>query len=222
MSGSRGASPGVQRRQTRREQMEQRQLERQRELERQRRAQLTKRALVWGGGAAVVALIAFLIVRAVMGANATAAASGPIPGVVTYTGLTRNHKTGSLTYAQNPPVGGDHNPVWLNCGVYTTPVPNENAVHSMEHGAVWITYQPSLSDSAIQQLTNLVSGHSYFILSPYPGLPAPVIASAWGVQLKVQSASDPRLARFLTKYEQGPQTPEPGAACTGGVGTPNS
>ena len=90
----------------------------------------------------------------------------------------------------------------------------------MEHGAVWITYQPNLSSKDIATLRNLVSGHSFVILSPYTGLPAPVVASAWGVQLKVQSANDPRIAQFIRKYEQGPQTQEPGAACSGGTGTP--
>jgi hypothetical protein len=55
------------------------------------------------------------------------------------------------------------------------------------------------------------------VLSPYPGLPAPVVASAWGKQLKLTGADDPRLAAFIREYRQGPQTPEPGAACTGGL-----
>lgn len=154
--------------------------------------------------------------------SASSNSTGGIKGVVTYSNLSRNHVTGTINYPQVPPVGGNHNPVWLNCGIYTAPVANENAVHSMEHGAVWITYQPSLSSSAVQTLQNLVHGHTYVILSPYPGLPDPVVISAWGVQLKVNSANDPRLAQFIAKYEQGPQTPEPGSPCTGGTGTPQS
>jgi Protein of unknown function (DUF3105) len=165
----------------------------------------------------VVGLVVWLIASSVISANARNAS---IPGVVTYANLARTHVPGHVTYPQNPPVGGPHNPVWLNCGIYDQPVPNENAVHSLEHGAVWITYRPDLSPAAVTQLQNLARGHSYVILSPYSGLPAPVVASAWGVQLKVQSASDPRLGQFVTKYEQGSQAPEPGAACSGGSGTP--
>jgi hypothetical protein len=58
------------------------------------------------------------------------------------------------------------------------------------------------------------------LLSPYQDLPSKVVASAWGVQLKLDSASDPRIAAFIDKYERGPQTPEPGATCRSGVGTP--
>jgi hypothetical protein len=110
--------------------------------------------------------------------------------------------------------------VWLNCGIYTTPVRNENAVHSLEHGAVWITYQPSLAPSAVQHLVSLVKGRAYVILAPYPGLPAPIVASAWGLQLKLQTANDPRIAEFIQKYANGPQAPEPGGECTGGTGSP--
>jgi hypothetical protein len=134
---------------------------------------------------------------------------------------TRNHVDGKVTYAQTPPAGGDHNPTWLNCGIYTAAVPNENAVHDLEHGAVWITYQPDLAKSDIAKLTKYAKGQTYLDLSPYPGLPAPVVASAWGKQIKLTGASDPRLEAFVKKYKQGSQTPEPGSPCTGGTGTPN-
>jgi hypothetical protein len=146
---------------------------------------------------------------------------GDLTGVKTYKGLTQNHVQGKVNYKQTPPVGGDHNPVWLNCGIYTSPVANENAVHDMEHGAVWITYLPTLSKADIKTLTDIAKGQTYLDLSPYPGLPAPVVVSAWGKQLVLTGADDPRLPQFIKKYKQGPQTPEPGAACTGGTGTPN-
>jgi Protein of unknown function (DUF3105) len=140
--------------------------------------------------------------------------------VQTYTGLSQTQVSTPVHYPQTPPVGGKHSPVPLHCGIYTVPVPNENAVHSMEHGAVWITYRPTLPPSAVKVLHDAARGKPYVVLSPYPGLPAPVVASAWGTQLKLDSGTDPRLADFITTYQQGPQTPEPGAACSGGVGTP--
>ncbi len=171
-------------------------------------------------GIVVVVLIVVGGVTAVIVHANTKAPAVALTGVQTYKVASRNHVTTPVKYAQNPPVGGDHNPVWLNCGIYTSPVQNENAVHDLEHGAVWITYQPSLPKAEVNTLTKLVTGQTYLDLSPYPGDPAPVVASAWGLQLKLQSASDPRLAEFVKKYKQGPQTPEPGAACTGGTGTP--
>lgn len=187
--------------------------------QRRRTPSSRKALLFWAIASLIVAVVvAFVVIKFT---TSQPTSGGDIAGVVTYSNLSRNHVSGTVSYPQNPPVGGDHNPVWQNCGMYSTPLINEHAVHSMEHGAVWITYQPSLAGSDVEQLRNLVRGHSYALLSPYQGLPSPVVISAWGVQLQVTSASDPRLAAFLSKYEQGPQTPEVGAACTGGFGTPD-
>ncbi|MFQ6172418.1 DUF3105 domain-containing protein [Oryzobacter sp. R7] len=130
--------------------------------------------------------------------------------------VSRDHTTDPVTYEQTPPVGGNHSPTWLNCGVYTAPVPNENAVHSLEHGAVWVTYRPDLPADQVEQLVDSLPD-TYMVVSPFEGLDAPVVASAWGTQLKLTGVDDPRLEEFVKEYRQGPQTPEPGASCTGGT-----
>jgi len=169
---------------------------------------------VWVGAAAVaVAILALLAVKSFQQA-------AEIADVKYFSSLTFAHTAGTVDYAQIPPVGGDHSDTVLNCGIYDQPVPSENAVHSLEHGAVWVTYQPDLPQAEVDKLRQMVRGHSHLLLSPYPGLPQPVVASGWGVQLQLPGAADPRLARFLTKYEQGPQTREPGAECSGGTGNP--
>jgi hypothetical protein len=181
------------------------------------------------GIVAVVAgiLIAGLAVGAIAFAAglATFSSSGLPPGTQTFAELDHTHVSGPVTYDHVPPAGGAHNPVWLNCGVYTQPVPNENAVHSLEHGTVWITYQPSLPADQVailQQLvtSNYVGTQRYLLLSPYAGIPSPIVASAWGAQLGVDLASDSRLADFIHHFAGGAQGHEPGAACTGGVGSP--
>ncbi len=191
--------------------------------EQQRRAD-RRRKVITG---VIVGMLAAAGIAAIAWAVASKNSSGApaVAGVRSFSGLSRTHVPGKVSYPQTPPVGGNHNAVPLNCGIYTSPVPNENAVHSLEHGAVWVTYRPALPAARVTTLQNLVRGEpqgkrGYVILSPYPGLPAPVVASAWGKQLQISSATDPRLAQFITAYAQGPQTPEPGAACSGGVGTP--
>jgi hypothetical protein len=139
----------------------------------------------------------------------------------TYRGLAASqHAEGPLTYPHNPPAGGVHSGTWQNCGIYDQPVRNENAVHSLEHGAVWITYQPALPAADVETLRGLARGQSHMLLSPYPDLPTPVVASAWGVQIFLDDANDPKLSDFARRYQQGPQTPERGAPCSGGMGTP--
>lgn len=143
-----------------------------------------------------------------------------IDGVTEFPALGRDHVGDIVSYEQTPPVGGPHNPAWQNCGVYTEPIANENGVHSLEHGAVWITYQPSLPDSEVQALQALTRQSGFRLLSPYPDLPSPIVISAWGYQLQIEQADDPRLMSFIEQYEQSPQGPEPGAPCTGGIGQP--
>jgi hypothetical protein len=130
---------------------------------------------------------------------------------------------GPIPYDRLPPPGGPHAPVWANCGVYAQPVPVEMAVHSLEHGAVWITYRPDLPPPAVLTLQALARGETHVLVSPWgplPPLPSAVVASAWGFQLLVDDASDPRLAEFVRRYLNGPLAPEPGAPCRGGAGTP--
>ncbi len=146
-----------------------------------------------------------------------------IQGVQTFFSLKRDHVAGSLRYGQSPPVGGTHSPVWQNCGIYDIQIPLENAVHSLEHGAVWVAYQPNLAEAEVKKLRDLMRGKAYTLLAPYQYnvLDKPVVAVAWGLRLELDRADDPRLVQFVTKYANGPQTPEPGAPCTGGMGAPN-
>lgn len=143
--------------------------------------------------------------------------------------LGHTHVPDPVTYSVTPPVGGDHNAVWANCGVYARPIPSERAVHDLEHGAVWITYRPSLPSAEVRALRafearqSLVgqTGSRYVDLSSYPRLPSPIVVSSWGFQLRVASPADPRLQRFVDTFRASPRyTPEYGGPCTGGLGTP--
>ncbi|QNG21368.1 DUF3105 domain-containing protein [Rhodococcus triatomae] len=123
-----------------------------------------------------------------------------------------------VNYRFSPPIGGRHDSVWAQCTgtVYDVPIRSENAVHSLEHGAVWITYDPErLSGSALADLAARVDGSSYLLLSPYPGLEAPLSLQSWGHQLFVDDPEDERVGRFVRTLRQNPDThPEPGATCS--------
>ncbi|GAB4577304.1 MAG: hypothetical protein Fur0022_00350 [Anaerolineales bacterium] len=181
-----------------------------------RRSERRRQRIRTGITIGVVALVVLAAVVALFINNA----EQPIEGVVAYPGLEQGHVETPVTYEQSPPVGGPHNPAWQNCGVYPTPIANENGVHSLEHGAVWITYQPDLPAADVQALQTLARQGSFRLLTPYPDLPSPIVISAWGYQLQLEQADDPRLASFIENYEQSPRAPEPGAPCTGGLGQP--
>ncbi|MEU7468192.1 DUF3105 domain-containing protein [Streptomyces sp. NPDC044984] len=133
--------------------------------------------------------------------------------------LGRNHVTKAVDYAVSPPVGGDHNPVWMNCNgdVYTDEINNTNAVHSLEHGAVWVTYNASADEADVEALAAKVKKTPYTLMSPVDGQKDPIMLSAWGHQRTVTGAKDPNVDAFFEKFVQGEQTPEPGAACTNGL-----
>lgn len=148
--------------------------------------------------------------------SASPSASPSIDGVVTFGTLDQKHVDTPVTYPQSPPVGGPHSSVWEACDgvVYPDDLVKERAVHSLEHGAVWITYRPGLSADEVATLAAQVRGVDYRMMSPYSGLTSPITLTAWSTQLEVADAADPRVAAFLALYTNGPQTPEAGAPCT--------
>jgi hypothetical protein len=149
--------------------------------------------------------------------------------------LQHDHVPGPVRYAVTPPVGGPHSPIWMNAGVYTAPIPAERAVHNLEHGAVWITYDPKLPVEQIATLTSFVDRQSlisepakaggapgqsnrYIDLSPWASdsLPSPIVHSSWGHQLREESPTDPRMQLYGDTFRHSPTyTPEFGAAVDG-------
>ncbi|MEO6458593.1 MAG: DUF3105 domain-containing protein [Chloroflexia bacterium] len=181
----------------------------------------------WSNGAPMRKLVAGLVLAAILALVAvawspqvSALANGGPPGVQNFKIESRSHLDSSVTYPQSPPVGGDHSPVWQNCGFYDSPINNENGVHSLEHGAVWIAYRPDLPRKEIDFLFQTVRSQSYILASPYPGLKAPIVVSSWGRQLEFDSTDDPRLQRFVQTFRLSRQAPEAGESCTDGKGEP--
>ncbi|MES4901712.1 MULTISPECIES: DUF3105 domain-containing protein [unclassified Streptomyces] len=142
-----------------------------------------------------------------------------VAGEKTWPNLSRNHVTTPVSYPMTPPAGGDHDPAWQNCDgdVYSSQIRDENAVHALEHGAVWVTYNDKAARADVTALEAKVAKTPYTLMSPYKSQSSPITLTAWGHQLNVQNASDARVNEFFSKYVQGAQTPEQGAACTGGV-----
>ncbi|PRI10294.1 DUF3105 domain-containing protein [Leucobacter massiliensis] len=194
--------------------------------QRQRAAEQRRRRIALISG--VVGAVAILGLLVTFIATAAPRQERPqdmaIPGLQEYPGLPANHVTTPVDYeaeyGAQPPAGGDHHPVWLNCGVYEQPQPNENAVHALEHGAVWVTYDPdAVSGEELASLRDALPDQ-YVILSPFPGLPAPIVASAWGAQIQMDSPDDERLQQFIDRFWKSADAPEPGAACTGAIDGP--
>ena len=188
----------------------------------QKRSARNRRIGLISGITVAVAVIGLLITSIVLTPQAPSYSAGgdgaTIDGVETFENSSAHVQT-PVTYPQTPPAGGEHNPTWLNCGVYTEPVPNEYAVHAQEHGALWITYDAAISDADLTTLRDLLPS-TYIVLSPFDGLPSPIVLSGWNSQLAVDSVDDERIAQFIEEYWQSSSVPEVGAPCTGGLDAP--
>ncbi len=141
------------------------------------------------------------------------------PAVTFDIGAVR-HFDRPVVYEQTPPAGGDHNPVWQNCGFYGKEVPDVTAVHSLEHGAVWITFDPAVTSIDVVALARYAENQSHVLISPFPALDSPIIATAWGVQQRFQTDDREAIVEFIKDHQLSTSAPEPGAPCTGGFGSP--
>jgi Protein of unknown function (DUF3105) len=203
-----------------------------------RAAVVSERSTPWGMIAAILVLVLFA--GAIVGyyvvennarqAKAAALAeftpsaenrdpSTKIPGVVTenYTGGQHVQQAQTVAYTHSPPFGGTHDGYWAACNgvVYPTAVRSENMVHALEHGAVWIAYDPArITGDATAALSARVQGQPYTVMSPYPGLDQPIALQSWGHQLKLADANDPRIDQFISALRTNQYThPEVGASC---------
>ncbi|SDG72029.1 DUF3105 domain-containing protein [Klenkia brasiliensis] len=189
----------------------------------------------WGLIAAAVAVVVFAgavigyAVYAVDKSNENRiTAADQIQGVQAFDyAAGQQHVTENVSYEENPPVGGPHDPFWADCTgtVYDIDIRHENAVHSLEHGAVWITYDPDvLSQDDISTLADIVQGNSGLMLSPYAGLSSsdlgtPISLESWNHRLGVDSVDDPRIQQYVDFFTYGTDEdgtslyPEVGASC---------
>ena len=113
----------------------------------------------------------------------------------------------------NPPLtpaGGPHHFVPLRQGIYDQPVPDGNAIHSLEHGMVWITYQPDdVSAETLEVLDGIASDFGRdVILSPRLENSSPIIVVSWGQRLVMDGVDEQLVRDFVTTNRN--RSPEPG------------
>jgi hypothetical protein len=206
----------VRRAERRPEMIRQRREERYKQYERQRRQWFYTKIGFAVVGLLLLAAVAFLVFEWIQGQIDEAA----LDNVQEY-GYEGSQHTATpgepVTYTEVPPVGGTHDTVWQNCGYYEAPINNWNGVHSMEHGAVWITYRPDLPQEQVDELRELADGTSYILVSPNPDLPTPVVLSAWNHQLQLDSVDGEGFDAFIRKYRRSADAPEPQGVCSGGT-----
>lgn len=116
----------------------------------------------------------------------------------------------NMDYQSNPPTSGNHWPVPLKIGLYETEKPDEAIVHSLEHGRVWVSYKPSLSQKTKEALKKLLERQPGIILTPRSANETDIALAAWTrldtFNLSNGSFDAERILNFIKRYRgKGPE-----------------
>lgn len=115
-------------------------------------------------------------------------------------------------YNSDPPTSGPHFSTSAVCGIYREPVPDGNLVHSLEHGVVIASYDPTLSDSDRQQLEDFArDAGTHVIVVPREGMETPIALTAWTKLLRLDVVDLPSIEAFYGQFAQ--FGPEVGVRC---------
>lgn len=115
-------------------------------------------------------------------------------------------------YGSDPATSGDHSASPAPCGVYREEVLDVNRVHSLEHGAIGIQYDPDLPDEERNSLEAFARQRgTHVVVAPEEGLEAPVVLTAWTRMLSLDGANLDTIEVFYDQFAR--KGPEAGVAC---------
>lgn len=99
--------------------------------------------------------------------------------------------TKDIVYKTNPPTSGTH---WTEAeiwGISEDEVPDGKAVHSIEHGGIWISYKPDKIDretlTILEELQK--ENRRSVVLSPRADNDSAIVVASWGRMMKLEEAS---------------------------------
>lgn len=110
-------------------------------------------------------------------------------------------------YNSNPPTSGPHYEQPAPWGVYDKELPDEQLIHNLEHGGIWISYKPGLDEEAINQLKDITDDYSVkLIMTPRPQNDSSVAVAAWQRLLKLDSFDKDQIKSFIKAFiNKGPE-----------------
>ncbi|MFN2505505.1 MAG: DUF3105 domain-containing protein [Acidimicrobiales bacterium] len=128
-------------------------------------------------------------------------------------GQGRNHVSGSVRYATDPPAGGNHSVPVAEPLVYSGQVPPDvQLVHALEHGDIVLWYRPDAAPALIDELSGLADRYEGDVLVvPRPSISTPVAATAWHRRLLCPEFERAALDLFVRSFrDKGPEKPPGG------------
>lgn len=115
-------------------------------------------------------------------------------------------------YNSNPPTSGPHWSSPAECKIYTKEIPDESVLHSLEHGAVWVSYKDKDNKKLAQKLTDLINSESgKLVLSPRSKNDSVIAVASWGRLMKLEEFDGGKISEFIDANKN--QSPEPFASC---------
>lgn len=122
----------------------------------------------------------------------------------------REHVTGSHPpYNSNPPTSGWHNPQAAEWGVYKGELSDEALIHNLEHGGVWITYRPGISEEIVRRMEGFYEKYGRkIIVTPRAKNDSDIALAAWNRldKFSLEEYSDERVDKFIQAHRnKGPE-----------------
>jgi len=127
--------------------------------------------------------------------------------------VTQTHVTTAVDYTgfSNPPSYGPHHAVFTDgqgnsitprpTGIYSTPQPDEDLVHNLEHGHVWISYDPNLISAAdkakLIQFVTAGGTNNGVIVTPRPKNDSAIVLTSWTRQLSLNAFNAAIMRDFI-------------------------
>jgi len=109
-------------------------------------------------------------------------------------------------YETNPPTSGSHAES-IPFGIYDTEVVDENAIHNMEHGGIWITYK-DLSDEDLAKLEEIArKAPRSVLLSPRSANDSRISVASWQRLMHLEEVDVEAIEDYISKNIN--RSPEP-------------
>lgn len=111
-----------------------------------------------------------------------------------------------VTYNTNPPTSGDHFAEAESWGVYGKEIEDKAAVHSLEHGGIWISYK-DVDEETVKALNELGRENPQsVVVSPRAGNDTPIAVVSWGRMMKLDKLDKTLIQKYIDTYKnQGPE-----------------
>lgn len=103
------------------------------------------------------------------------------------------------SYNSNPPTSGWHYDNQADWGFYEESLPDERAVHNLEHGGIWISYKKNeVSTSTLLSLKNLAQKYNHaVIITPRSENDTTIALASWGRLMKLDDLDKYKVENFI-------------------------